>query len=161
MVDGSVGNRGENMMKNLVLIAALMVFAGTASAQVGYQGSINNANTIGNGGDINGSMGIGNGGGLNGSGSINPPHPGSGSSSAGAPVAYLNVDTKNPGEYVPSTFTNFKEAVVTAEANSHIKPLTLADLARQTQMEKKAAIPGKAIVMDQDSEGKLIITNRK
>jgi len=148
-------------MKNAILMAAFLAFAGTVHAQVGYQGSINNANTIGNGGDINGSMGIGNGGGLNGSGSINPPHPGSGSSSAGAPAVYLNVDTKNPGEYVPSTFTNFKEAVVTAEANSHIKPLTLADLARQTQRERKAAAPGKTIVMDQDSDGKLFITNRK
>ncbi len=148
-------------MKNAILMAAFLIFAGTAHAQVGYQGSINNANTIGNGGDIGGSASIGNGGGLNGSGSINPPHPGSGPSPSSAPAVYLNVDTKNPGEYVPSTFTNFKEAVVTAEANAHRKPMTLADLARQTQEERKAAPPAHAIVLDEDSDGKLIIAKTK
>ncbi len=148
-------------MKSVILVAALLIAAGTAHAQFGYQPSINNANTIGNGGDIGGSVSIGNGGGLNGSGSINPPHPGSGSSSSAAPAAFLNVDTKNPGEYVPSTFADYKDALITGEAVAHRKPMTLADLARQTQIEKKAATPAKSIQMDQDSDGKLVITNRK
>jgi hypothetical protein len=144
------------------LIAAVMIFAGGAHAQVGYMGSINNASTIGSGSGINGATSISDEGGISGSGSINPPHPGFGSSSSPVgPASYINVDTKNPGDYVPSTFTNFKDAVTSAKENAHKVPLTLAELARQTQMQKQTAGPKNTIVLDADGDGKLVMTKTK
>jgi hypothetical protein len=143
-------------MKKAVLIATFMIFAGSAHAQ-GYSGSINGASGIGSSGSLNSAMSLSSAGGLNGSGAISAPQLNAGSSASAAP-SYTNVDGTNPGEYVPSTFTSYSEAVSTAKANANVKPPTLAELARQAQAGKKAADGKSCMVLDKDGNGKLIVT---
>ena len=72
-----------------------------------------------------------------------------------------SVSGQNTGEFVPSTFASYKEVVADAKANANKKQLTLADIARQAQAEKKAAEPKQAMVLEQNSDGKLVIANPK
>jgi hypothetical protein len=132
-------------VKKALLIATFFIFAGAAHAQIGP--TINNQ----------GSYGLG--GGLEGMGSINGHHSSAPSSSAAPSME--NVSGTNPGEYVPSTFASYKQAVADAKADANKKPLTLADIARQAQAEKKTAEPKQAMVLEKDWEGKLIIENPK
>jgi hypothetical protein len=127
------------------LIATFFVFAGAAQAQ--YGSTINNYQSYNNAG------------GLEGAGALNS-HPSSSSSSSAAPSTE-NVSGTNTGEFVPSTFASYKEAVADARANADKKPMTLADIARQSQAEKKAAEPKQAMLLEQNSDGKLVITNPK
>jgi hypothetical protein len=132
-------------VKQALLIATFFIFAGAAQAQ--YGSTINNYQSYNNAG------------GLEGAGALNS-HPSSSSSSSAAP-ATENVSGTNTGEFVPSTFASYKEAVADARANADKKPMTLADIARQSQAEKKAAEPKQAMLLEQNSDGKLIITNPK
>lgn len=68
---------------------------------------------------------------------------------------------RTPGEYVPSTFASYGDAVSDAKANANKKAMTLADLARQAQAEKKAAPAKETVVLDKDAEGKLVIATPK
>jgi hypothetical protein len=134
-------------MKKLLTMAAFLVFAGAAQAQ--YGGTINDYqgyNTSASG--------------LESAGSLNP-HFGSPSSSEPVAQPSGNVSGQNPGEFVPSTFASYKEVVADAKANANKKPLTLADIARQAQVEKKAAEPKQAVVLEEGSDGKLVIANPK
>jgi len=132
-------------VKQALLIATFFIFAGAAQAQ--YGSTINNYQSYNNAG------------GLEGAGALNS-HPSSSSSSSAAPSTE-NVSGTNTGEFVPSTFASYKEAVADARANADKKPMTLADIARQSQAEKKAAEPKQAMLLEQNSDGKLIITNPK
>ncbi len=132
-------------MKQALLIATFFIFAGAAQAQ--YGATINNYQSYNNAG------------GLEGAGAMNS-RPSSSNSNSPAP-SMENVSGRNTGEFVPSTFANYKEAVADARANADKKPLTLADIARQIQAEKKAAEPKQTMMLEQNSDGKLIITNPK
>jgi len=132
-------------VKQALLIATFFIFAGAAQAQ--YGSTINNYQSYNNAG------------GLEGAGALNS-HPSSSSSSSAAPSTE-NVSGTNTGEFVPSTFASYKEAVADARANADKKPMTLADIARQSQAEKKAAEPKQAMLLEQNSDGKLVITNPK
>ena len=133
-------------MKKLLTMAAFFVFAGAAQAQFG--------------GYINDHQGFNTASGIESSGSLNPVHSSNSSSSSSAPSTE-NVSARNPGEFVPSTFASYKEAVADAKANANKQPLTLADIARQSQAEKKAAEPKQAMVLEEGSDGKLVIANPK
>ncbi len=106
---------------------------------------------------------LGSGGGLNGAGSINgasaAPAAANAPSSPGA-VADRNVNqsSKNPGEYVPSRFSNYGDAVALGVVESGIRPPTVAEAARLAQMQKKNAEQKPVIVLDKNDDGKLVIT---
>ncbi len=130
-------------MKKALLIVAFFVVAGAAQAQIG--------------GSINDHAGLNGVGGLESYGGLNSPHPVLNSGT----TLFTNVSGTNPGEFVPSTFATYKDAVADAKANASKKPLTLADIARQAQAEKKAAEPKSAMVLEQNSDGKLVIADTK
>jgi hypothetical protein len=134
-------------MRKTLLLAGILVFAGTARAQMGA--TINNASSLANGGA------------LNGVGSINAVPAASTAAPTSAPGAAVdravNQNSKNPGEYVPSRFTNYGDAVALGVVESGLRPLTVAEAARMAQMQKKNAEPKPVIVLDKDDDGKLVI----
>jgi hypothetical protein len=135
------------IMKKALMMAAFLAFAATAHGQAGQFGSLNNvapitSNTsIGATGGLNSDTGIGNPSGI----------PASNTASTG------NVSDTNPGEYIPSRFEGYKEAVSDGKAWSNRKSMTIAEMARQSQADKKAAEGKKVMVLEQGSDGKLVI----
>ena len=149
------GRNGEHMNKTL-LLASFLLLAGAAHGQgiASPGGSLNGA------AGLNSAGSLGSGGGLNGRGSINTPaasSPASPSAPGAAVDRNVNQNSKNPGEYVPSRFTNYGDAVALGVLESGVQPLTVAEAARQAQMQKKNAEPKPVIVLDKDDEGKLVI----
>jgi hypothetical protein len=151
------GRNGVHMKKTLVL-ASFLILTGTAHAQAtgSPTGILNSA------GSLNSAGTLGSGGGINGAGSINAPS--SSPAPAGAPSApgaaadrNANQNSKNPGEYVPSKFTNYGEAVALGEIEAGMRPLTVAEAARVAQQQKKNASPQTVIVLEKDDNGKLVI----
>jgi hypothetical protein len=145
-------------MKKTLLLASFLVLAGTVHGQ-GVQsptgtlngaGSVNNASSLGSGS-----------GGLNGAGSINGGPAGAPAGPASAPGAAadrsVNQNSKNPGEYVPSRFSTYGDAVALGVVESGMRPLTVAEAARQAQLRKKNAEQKPVIVLDKDDDGKLVI----
>lgn len=131
-------------MNKILMIGAFLIFAGATHAQ-----------TIG--GTINNQAGINGAGGLNSAGALNSAHP----ILDNGTTIFINTSGRNEGEFVPSTFASYKDVVAEAKADAGKHPLTLADVARQAQAQKKAAEPKSAMVLEQDSDGKLVIMNPK
>ena len=105
---------------------------------------------------------LGSGGGLNGAGSINgasavPVPANTPSSPSGLTDRNVNLNSKNPGEYVPSRYSNYGDAVALGVIESGMRPLTVAEAARLEQAQKKNAEPKKVIVLDRDENGNLVI----
>ncbi len=129
-------------MKTTLMLAGVLLIAGSAHAQQAGNGTVLNATP-----GINSSNGLGE----------------SGVSTQGgrAEVRRRMHRERTPGEYVPSTFASYGDAVSDAKANANKKAMTLADLARQAQAEKKAAPAKETVVLDKDAEGKLVIATPK
>jgi hypothetical protein len=129
-------------MKTTLMLAGVLLIAGSAHAQQAGNGTVLNATP-----GINSSNGLGE----------------SGVSTQGGPggSSAPNTAGTNPGEYVPSTFASYGDAVSDAKANANKKSMSLADLARQAQAEKKAAPAKDGVVLDKDAEGKLVIAKPK
>jgi hypothetical protein len=139
-------------MKKAIIMAAFLVFAAaSAHAQTGQFGSLNSAPPVGSGtsintsGGLNSDTGIGNASGL-------PANSGPSTS---------NISDTNPGEYIPSRFEGYKDAVSDGKAMANRRPMTIAEMARQSQAEKKAAEGKKVMTLEQDSNGKLTIAEPK
>jgi len=150
------GCNGEDMKKTL-LLASFLILAGTVRGQ-GVQspsGTLNGAGSINNAGTL------GSGGGLNGAGSINtasgPPRVAPASAPGAAADLAVNQNSKNPGEYVPSRFSTYGDAVALGVVESGIRPLTVAEAARLAKMQKQNAEQKPVIVLDKDEDGKLVI----
>jgi hypothetical protein len=143
--DPARGRDGELMRKTL-LLAGILIFAGTARAQMG--GSINNLGSISGGGSLNGVVGL-NAGAVT---SVSVP-----SSPTAAADSVVNLNSKNPGAFVPSTFTSYGEAVELGKLEASMKPTTLAEAARLAQEQKKTASKKSVIVVERNDDGKLVI----
>jgi hypothetical protein len=126
-----------------------LVFAGTAQAQMA--GSIRNLSGIGSAGGINGAVSI------NGSSAV--PATALASAPGAAADRAVNQNSKKPGEYVPSRFSNYGDAVALGVLESGIRPPTVVEAARQAQMQKKNAKQKRVIVLDKDDDGKLVIAS--
>ena len=72
-----------------------------------------------------------------------------------------NVSATNPGEFVPSTFECYKEAVVIGQEELDAKPLSVAEAARSLQTWKKSEIQKPALIAEQDGEGRIIVSRGK
>jgi hypothetical protein len=146
-------------MKKTLLLVSFLTLAGAVHGQVVASpgGSLNGA------GSLNNASSLGSGGGnLNGAGSINGAYAGPTAATPSGPGAALdrsvNQNSKNPGEYVPSRFTSYGEAVALGVVESGMRPLTVAEAARLTQTQKKKNAEQKpVIVLDKDEDGKLVI----
>ena len=143
--DSARGCNGEPMRKTL-LLAGILVFAGTARAQIG--GSINNLGTINSMGSLNGTAGINAGA----TGPTAMP-----SAPTAAADSLVNLNSKNPGQFVPSTFTSYGEAVELGNLEAKLKPMTLAEAARLAQEQKKNASKKPVRLVARNDDGKLVI----
>jgi hypothetical protein len=148
-------------MKTMLVVAGFAGFLMLSSTAYGQQyGATGNLNGAGS---LNSANSLGSGGGVNGAGSINAPSTSSAPVSApSAPGAIadrnVNQNSKNPGDYVPSKFTNYGEAVALGEIEMGMRPLTVAEAARLAQQKKKDATNAKpSIVLVKDDAGKLVI----
>jgi hypothetical protein len=141
-------------MKRTLLLASFLILAGTVHGQ-SVNGTLNGA------GSINNLSGIGAGGGINGANSINGSSAVPASAPTSAPGAAadraVNQNSKNPGEYVPSRFSNYGDAVALGVIESGIRPLTVAEAARLAQMQKQNAEQKRVIVLERDANGHLVI----
>jgi hypothetical protein len=72
-----------------------------------------------------------------------------------------NVSATNPGEFVPSTFESYKEALIIGQEELDAKPLSVAEAARILQAWKKSEIQKPALIVEQDSEGRIIVSSGK
>jgi hypothetical protein len=133
-------------MKKTLLLMGILVLAGTASAQMG--GSINNLGGMNSSGSLNGAAGLNAGA----SAPISRP-----SAPPAQPDSVVNLNSKNPGQFVPSTFTSYGEALELGKLEAAMKPMSLADAARMAQEQKKNASKKNAIVLEKNDDGKLVI----
>jgi len=145
---------GEPMKKTL-LLASFLILPGTVHGQVVSSpgGTLNGAASLNNAGSL------GSSGSLNGMGSINTPASPSGAASAAGAAADRNVNqnSKNPGEYVPSRFANYGDAVALGVLESGMRPLTVAEAARLAQTQQKNSEQKRVIVLEKDTNGNLVI----
>jgi hypothetical protein len=69
----------------------------------------------------------------------------------------VNRNSRNPGEFVPSTYSSFKDALATAKLEAELRPMTVAEAARLAQERKRNATDTAVIQLDEDEHGKLVI----
>jgi hypothetical protein len=117
-------------MKKIILLAAIAFLAGSAHAQMRVS---------------SGASG----------GTLSFSHS---SHETQASVAPPNVSATNPGEFVPSIFECYKEAVVMGQEELDAKPVTVAEAARSLQAWKKSEIQKPALIAEQDGEGRIIVS---
>jgi hypothetical protein len=120
-------------MKKIVFLAGVLFLAGAAHAQF-------------------------RGGSLNSAGSLSSSHSSVYNNGSTASSSQANVSAKNPGEFVPSTFENYRDAVIIGQAELDAKPMTVAEAARVLQVCKKSGTQKAALVAEQDAAGKMIIS---
>jgi hypothetical protein len=131
-------------MKKLILLASFLSIAGTTHAQRAMGASASAPNSSGGGGIPGG---------------LSSPHNSASSTSAGpysGPRA--NASGTNPGEFVPSTFESYKEAVIAGQEELNAKPLQVAEAARMAQALKKSGAVKPVLIAEQDDDGNVIIS---
>jgi len=111
-------------------------------------GSVNHLGSINSTGSLNGASGINSGA----TGPISVP-----SAPTTAADYAANLNSKNPGPFVPSTFTSYGQAVELGKLEASMKPMTLAEAARLAQEQKKNASKKPAIAVERNDDGKLVI----
>jgi hypothetical protein len=121
-------------MKKIILLAAIAFLAGSAHAQM-------RSSSGGSGGTLGFSH--------------------SGHEAQAQASAPPNVSATNPGEFVPSTFESYKEAVIIGQEELDAKPLSVAEAARSLQAWKKSEIQKPALIAEQDGEGRIIVSRGK
>jgi hypothetical protein len=121
-------------MKKIILLAGIALLAGSAQAQM----------------RSNGTSSLG--------GSLSFSHPSHGTP---APAPQANVSATNPGEFVPSTFESYKEAVIIGQEQLNARPVTVAEAARIFQARKKSESQKPALIVEQDDDGRMIISSGK
>jgi hypothetical protein len=104
----------------------------------------------------NGNVGINDGGSINAQ-----PTTSASSGSYVNPDAGVNTNSKNPGEFVPSTFSSYQDALATAKLEAEVRPITVTEAARLSQERKKNANDKSVIQLDEDEHGNLVITSVK
>jgi hypothetical protein len=137
-------------MKSTLILAAVLLMAGTAHAQwvnVGTGAPINGLGTINSNGSIN---------------DVGSNHPSIAPNSPwfDTDVA-VNANSKNPGEFVPSTYSNYKEALAMGRVDLQVKPTTVVQAARLTREQRSRMDRSGAILVDEDAHGRLVIVAKK
>jgi hypothetical protein len=132
-------------MKKLIFLAGLLSLAGTAHAQ--RAGASPNAAPSLSGG--------GGGGGFSSSGSstIGNTFPGPYS------TPRANASGTNTGEFVPTFFENYQEAVNAGQRELDAKRPQVAEAAREAQAVKKAGSQKPTLVAVQDNAGNVVISS--
>jgi hypothetical protein len=121
-------------MKKIILLAGIAMLAGSAQAQMRSSGMSSS------------------------SGSLSFSHPSHGTP---APPPQANVSATNPGEFVPSTFESYNEAVITGQEQLNARPVTVAEAARIFQAQRKSESQKPALIVEQDDNGRMVISSGK
>lgn len=132
-------------MRTVILSAIVLLFAGSAHAQL-LGGVIN---TGGNS--------------INRASALNS-HVNAATNSGNPPAnldAFVNRNSKNPGEFVPSKFWAYQDVLAEAKLQAAQRPLTVAEAARQEQERRSKSQDAKVIQLDEDAQGKLVIATAK
>lgn len=126
-------------MRTALVLAIVLFFAETAQAQ--FSGS---------GGAINGSPGLNS-------------HASTSISSASQVNSdgSVNQNSKNPGAFVPSTFSSYQDALAIAKLAAARRPVTVAEAAHLAQEQNRKASGRTVIQLDEDEHGKLVIASAK
>ncbi len=137
-------------MKSILILVAILFLAGTAHAQwinVGTGAPINGLGTINTNGSIN---------------DVGSSHPDIVATSQwfNTDVA-VNANSKNPGEFVPSTYSSYKEALAMGRLDVQVKPTTVVQAARLTQEQRSKMDRSATIVVDEDARGKPVIVSKR
>jgi hypothetical protein len=137
-------------MKSTLILAGVLFLAGTAHAQY---------SNVGTGAPINGLGSINTNGTINDVGSSHP--------NAEAATQFFNADatvnanSKNPGEFVPSVFSSYNEALAMGKLDLQLKPTSVVQAARLTKEQRSRMNGAGAVVLDEDQNGKLVIVAKK
>ncbi|MGA8675063.1 MAG: hypothetical protein WB621_07615 [Candidatus Acidiferrales bacterium] len=75
--------------------------------------------------------------------------------------ASVNSNSKNPGVFVPSTFSTYQDALAEAKLEAALRPTTVAEAARQEQARRSRSKDAAVIQLDEDAQGKLVIAQTK
>lgn len=146
---GNVVHMGTHM--KFLVMAGIVLFVSVGAA---------NAQSLAGVPGIGGSS-INNSGSLNHSGSINSESHSSNGSSVSSAGATRSVAGTNPGEFVPSTFEEYGKALDQGEEATRMRPISLAEAARMAQKTKAAGAMKPAIILENNSEGKLVVIQAK
>jgi hypothetical protein len=129
------------LMKSVFLFAVVLFFAATTHAQL-LGGSINTGGSS-----------------INHASSLNSQVSNT-STSTNAPAisdALVNRNSKNPGEFVPSKFSNYQDALAEAKLEAALRPTTVAEAAHREQERRNKSKDANVIQLVQDAQGKLLI----
>jgi hypothetical protein len=121
-------------MKKIILLAGIALLAGSAQAQMRSNGMSSSG------------------------GSLSFSHSNHGTP---APAPQVNVSATNPGEFVPSTFESYNDAVITGQEQLDARPVTIAEAARIFQAQKKTETQKPALIVEQDDNGRMVISSGK
>jgi len=77
------------------------------------------------------------------------------------PPPQVNVSATNPGEFVPSTFESYDQAVITGQEQLNARPVTVAEAARIFQAQRKSDSQKPALIVEQGDDGKIIFSSGK
>ena len=72
-----------------------------------------------------------------------------------------NVSATNTGEFVPTSFQSYQEAVSTGQRELDAKQPQLAEAARMAQAAKKSEAAKAVVVAAQDNAGNLVISSAR
>jgi hypothetical protein len=127
-------------MKKTLLLVGILLAAGTASAQ----GSVNS------------------GGGLNSVTGITSHRIASMrcDGSSGDPRSSQVISAKNDGQFLPSTFASYDQAVQFGLLAANAKPPMLGEIARSVREHKKSARQSAILIVEQDQAGRMITTSQ-
>jgi hypothetical protein len=127
-------------MKKTLLLVGILLTAGTASAQ----GSGNS------------------GGGLNSVNGITSYRIASMrcDGSSGDPRSSQVISAKNDGQFLPSTFASYDQAVQFGLLAANAKPPMLGAIARSVREQKKSARQSAILIAEQDQGGRMITTSQ-
>jgi hypothetical protein len=133
-------------MKKLIFLAGLLTLASTAHAQRAGAGAV--ANPYNSGGGAGGGGGFSSGG----SATLGNTLPGPYS------LPRANAAGTNTGEFVPTSYENYQDAVSAGQRELDAKRPQVAEAAREAQAMKKAGTQMPALVAIQDDAGNVVIS---
>ena len=126
-------------MKKTFLLVGILLAAGTASAQ----GSISS------------------GGGLNSVNGITSYRIASmRCDSATDPRSSQVISAKNDGQFLPSTFATYDQAIQIGQLAANAEPPKLGEIARSVREQKKNSRQSAILIVEQDQYGRMITTSQ-
>lgn len=125
-------------MKRVLLLAGVLLVAGSAHAQIG--GSLNS------------------GGGFNSVNGITPYRIASMRCDASSdPRSSVVTAAKNDGPFEPTTFATYDQAIEIGRIAANAGPPKLGEIARQSREQKKNPTQSPVLVAEQDQFGRMIV----